>query len=192
LKIIVGLGNPGRKYEQTPHNIGFAVIDELADIMSCALKKSLRFNAFLGKTVWNGKKVLLIKPQTYMNNSGEAVGSVVRYQKVDASEIVVVSDDADLELGVLRVRVGGGSAGHRGINSLVQHLGTKEFARVRVGVGKGREGQGLEDHVLQRFSVKEKGIAEKIVATSAQSVLHLLESGVEETMNIYNGRQDVE
>ncbi len=192
MKIIVGLGNPGRKYERTPHNIGFAVIDELADIMSCALKKSLRFNACLGKTIWNGEKVLLLKPQTYMNNSGEAVGSVVRYQKVDPSGIVVVSDDADLELGVLRVRVGGGSAGHRGINSLVQHLGTKEFARVRVGVGKGREGQGLEDHVLRRFSVKEKGLAEKIVATSAQSVLHLLESSVEETMNIYNGRQDVE
>jgi PTH1 family peptidyl-tRNA hydrolase len=192
LKIIVGLGNPGKKYEQTPHNIGFAVIDELANIMSCALKGSLRFNARLGKAVWNGEKVLLVKPQTYMNNSGEAVGAVVRYQKEDPSGVVVVSDDADLELGFLRVRVGGGSAGHKGISSLVQHLGTKEFARVRVGVGKGREGQGLEAHVLQRFSAEAKGSVEKIVATAAKSVLCLLESGVEETMNIYNGRQNVE
>ena len=191
MKIIIGLGNPGRKYEKTPHNIGFEVIDELADVLSCSLKRSLRFNARIGKATWNGEKVLLVKPQTFMNNSGMAVGSIARYQKVDASDVVAVSDDADLDLGSLRLKSGGGSGGHRGIDSLIQHLGKKDFARVRVGVGKGREGQGLVGHVLQRFSQKEKRVAEKIVALAAQSVLCLLDAGIDEAMNKYNGRQDV-
>lgn len=192
MKIIVGLGNPGQKYEDTPHNVGFDVIDELAEKMSCLLRRSLRFNVRSGKTVWKGEQIFLVQPLTYMNNSGLAVGALARYQKVEVSDIVAVSDDADLELGVLRLRFGGGSGGHKGIDSMVRHLGTKEFARVRVGVGKGREGQRLEDHVLQKFSVSEKGLSEKIVAQAAQSVLCLIESGVEEAMNKYNGRQDIE
>ena len=141
---------------------------------------------------WRGENVVLLKPLTYMNNSGVAAGAVMRYWQAVPSDVIVVSDDADLDLGWIRLRSGGGSGGHNGIASLVQHMGAADFARVRIGVGKGREGQSLERYVLERFSKEAMDIAGKIAARGAQSVLCLMESGMQEAMNKYNGRQDIE
>lgn len=193
MKIIVGLGNPGNKYENTPHNVGFAVVDELAVMLSCRLHKGLRFRAGSGRAEVAGQSVLLVKPMTYMNNSGEAVAAIARYHKVDVVDVIVVSDDADLQIGSLRIRAGGGAGGHKGLNSIVQHVGSKEFARVRLGIGRGDGSrQSLVDHVLEPFSRDEKLVMDKMIGQAAKAVICMLESGTDVAMNKFNGRQDIE
>lgn len=192
MNIVVGLGNPGRKYENTPHNIGFAVIDELAREAGCSLKRSLRFKAQTGKVRICNRDVLLVKPQTYMNNSGMSVGPLMRYRKLAPEDIIVISDDADLELGYIRIRPGGGTGGHNGLASLVQHVGSKDFARIRIGIGKGRNGRGLVDHVLDPFSRGERLIADKAVSRAAEALQCMLDESVAEAMNKFNGRDYIE
>lgn len=192
MKVIVGLGNPGREYENTPHNVGFAVIDELAGDASCSLRRSLRFGAKVGNGSLCGQAVMLVQPQTYMNRSGLSVGAIVRYRKLTCDDVIVVSDDIDLEFGYLRIRMGGSSGGHKGIDSLIQHLGGRDFTRVRIGVDKGREGRDPVEHVLSPFSGDERVKIGKTVTRAAAAIQCLLRAGIDEAMNKFNGRQDVE
>jgi len=192
LKIIVGLGNPGKEYENTPHNVGFAVIDELVSDASSSLKRSLRFKARTGSGNLCGQAVMFVQPQTYMNESGLSVGAIVRYRKLTLDDVVVVSDDADLEFGCLRIRLGGGSGGHKGIDSLIRHLGGSDFTRVRIGVDNGRGGRDLVDHVLSPFSGEDREKIGKTVTRAAEATKCLLRAGIDEAMNKFNGRQDVE
>ena len=187
MKVVVGLGNPGKRYEHTPHNIGFAVIEELAGRLSCVSRRSLRLRARIGKTIFNEERLLLVKPQTYMNNSGSAVASVLRYEKIAPTNMTVVMDDADLEIGRLRVRAGGGSGGHRGLGSVIQAVNTEGFARVRVGIGRRSGRKVLIEDVLTPFSRCERRQIEPAVEMAAEAVLCVIESGAEAAMNRFNG-----
>ncbi|MDO4283733.1 MAG: aminoacyl-tRNA hydrolase [Eubacteriales bacterium] len=187
--IIAGLGNPGQKYEGTRHNIGFAVIDELADEYGIGnpskFGKSLAAKGMIG-----ANKVLLMKPLTYMNLSGEAVREAVDFYKADPeSQLIVISDDIDLPQGQLRVRGKGSAGGHNGLKNIIQHLGTDAFCRVRVGVGaKPDPDYDLADYVLGRFRGSEQKIMEESVQRAAQAVRSLMEEGVDAAMNRYNAR----
>jgi len=186
VKVIVGLGNPGREYADTPHNAGSAAVDVLSAHFDCRLRFSSRFNAKIGRVTSEETPLLLVAPQTYMNNSGAAVASVLHYHKAGAEDLIVVSDDADLPLGRLRVRAMGGSGGHRGLESIIQHIGTQEFARVRVGIGRDEDGQGLVEHVLTPFTADELEQMAVVVDRAAQAVLCVVRCGAEEAMNRFN------
>jgi PTH1 family peptidyl-tRNA hydrolase len=186
VKVIVGLGNPGRKYEGTPHNVGFDVVDCLAHGSGCKLRRSLRFRAQTAKTVIGAETVLLVKPQTYMNLSGESVGALMRYHKVPPTELLVLLDDVDLDIGRIRVRPRGGSGGHKGLKSLIQHVGTEEFVRIRMGVGRGRAESDVVSHVLSPFSAAQRDSVRSMVDRAADAVGVVLESGVESAMNRFN------
>jgi len=187
VKIIVGLGNPGKQYEKTPHNIGFAVADHLGERLGAAFRRGLRFKARTASARHGSTPLLLVKPRTYMNNSGMAVARIVRYRKAAPADTIVIVDDADLPLGRLRVKARGGSGGHRGLASLIQHLGSSEFARVRIGIGRDERGEGLIDHVLTPFSKEERRAMAPVVERAADAVLHIVQHGVEAAMNIFNG-----
>jgi peptidyl-tRNA hydrolase, PTH1 family len=186
VKIVVGLGNPGKQYADTPHNAGFEVVNDLSVRLDCRLRRSLRFDARIGHAVRAGEPVLLVQPQTYMNNSGMAVAAVVRYYKADPRDLIVVSDDADLALGRLRVRVRGGSGGHKGLASIIQHVGTQDFARVRVGIGREKDGVDLVEHVLTPLSAEGRKQMSVVVDRAAQAVLCSVDCSVEEAMNRFN------
>ena len=158
--IIAGLGNPGGKYENTRHNVGFEVIDILADRMGICVDEK-KHRALCGKGVLEGEKVVLVKPQTFMNLSGESVRSAADYYKVEADHIIVVFDDISLEPGQLRIRGKGSAGGHNGIKNIIAHLGTQEFPRVKVGIGEKPRGMDLADYVLSHFSKGEKEAMEE-------------------------------
>ena len=187
MKIIVGLGNPGKEYENTPHNAGFAVVDEMAERHDCSLRKSIRFKARKGSAVEGFDKIMFVQPQTYMNASGKAVASVLRYYKATLEDLIVVSDDADLDFGRIRIRSSGGNGGHKGLRSIIESVGSDGFVRVRIGVGRDRNGAVLVDHVLSRFSAEESKVMNDTVVRAADAVSCILRSGVEEAMNGYNG-----
>ena len=187
MKIVVGLGNPGKRYENTPHNAGFAVVDSLAAALGCRLRLSLRLNARVGKAFREGAWVWFAKPQTYMNRSGAAVSALLRYRKATVADLVVVVDDADLPLGRIRIRQKGGAGGHRGLESILQHVHSREFVRVRVGVGRDRHGKDLVDHVLSPFSAGERRQMSRVVEEAAGAVGYVLDSRVEAAMNLFNG-----
>lgn len=190
MKILVGLGNPGKRYEQTPHNVGFAVIDRLAREWSCELKRSFRFKARIGKTTFRDEQILLVQPQTYMNSSGLAVAPILRYNKGAAEDLVVILDDADLEFGRLRIRAKGSSGGHKGLASIVENVGSGEFARIRIGIGRSGDGKGLVEHVLTPFSRAEQKEMEQTVNRAAETVLCILESGIDAAMNRFNAKKE--
>lgn len=185
--IIVGLGNPGRKYDGSRHNAGFDVIDELVDRYHIGGPE--RFGkSMIGKGRIGDRKVILVKPMTYMNLSGEAVQEIVHYFKADPSEdLLVISDDIDLEAGRLRIRKKGSAGGHNGLKNIVQHLGTEAFARIRVGVGaKPDPDYDLADYVLGHFSGEEKKIMEDAVAKAAEAAACAVTDGIDLAMNRYN------
>jgi len=186
VKVVAGLGNPGGKYEGTPHNVGFDAVDKLAERCNCQFKYSLRFKAEVAKTDIGSESVVLIKPQTFMNLSGEAVGALLRFYKVTASELVVLFDDVDLELGRIRVKPDGGSGGHKGLASVIQHVGTGKFVRVRMGVGRGNGQGGVMSHVLRKFASDDRDSVESMVSKAVDSVYEILESGVNSAMNQFN------
>lgn len=184
--IIVGLGNPEKKYDGTRHNIGFRMIDELADRYGIAVTEN-QLKAKIGKGVIDGNKVILVKPQTYMNLSGESVGPLAAYYKVDPeSEVIVISDDIELPPGYIRVRPKGSAGGHNGLKSIIQHLGTTEFIRVRMGVGMKPPKMDLADHVLGHF--KEEDEPElKCAIDDADAAIKLIMSGeIDKAQNQYN------
>ena len=189
--IVAGLGNPGAQYANTPHNAGFAVVDALARHLDCHLRRSLRFSARTGRATPDSGPVLLIQPRTFMNNSGTAVAAVLHYYKVEPRDLVVISDDADLPLGRLRVRARGSSGGHRGLESIIQSLGTAAFPRVRVGIGRRESGQGLIEHVLSPYTPQEQQQMAVVVDRAVQAVLCIMCSGVEEAMNRFNAEPGI-
>ncbi len=187
MKIVAGLGNPGEKYAQTPHNVGFVVLERLAERHGCAWRQQARFQALSADMRLGSEKVLLVKPQTFMNRSGDAVGAVLRYYGVTADALTVVLDDVDLPAGRLRVRPGGSAGGHRGLQSVVDVCGTTDFARLRVGVGRGAEPRGLVEHVLGRLDPESESRVALATDMAVEAVLSLMSRGVVETMNRFNG-----
>jgi PTH1 family peptidyl-tRNA hydrolase len=186
VKLIAGLGNPGATYENTPHNVGFDVVDALAQRLQLGWKNSSGFHAHVARTTCAGEALLLVKPQTFMNLSGTSVAPLLRYYGGEPKDLTVVSDDADLPLGKLRIRAAGGSGGHRGLASVIEALGTEAFSRVRLGVGR-EDRQGLADHVLGKFDGLRQNIVRATVAAAADAVMCLLEHGLNESMNRFNG-----
>ncbi len=189
--VIAGLGNPGRQYDGSRHNAGFDVIDELVDRFR--ISGPVRFGrSMIGKGVIAGEKVILMKPLTYMNLSGEAVQEVVQYYKVNpADHLIVISDDIDLPVGHLRIRKKGSAGGHNGLKNIIQHLGTGEFTRIRVGVGgKPDPRADLANHVLGHFSGEDKAVMEEAYGKAADAVACILEQGPDRAMNLYNTRKE--
>jgi len=188
LKAVVGLGNPGREYRDTPHNAGFSVVELLASRWDASLRRSWRARAKTGGCMFAGEKVLLVEPQTFMNRSGDAVSWVLRYNRLGAEDLIVVVDDADLPTGRIRIRTKGSSGGHNGLESVIGSVGTKDFVRIRVGIGRGeRRGSGLIDHVLSPVRGKGAELLGAGIETAADAVQSVIENGVEKAMNEFNG-----
>lgn len=184
--LIAGLGNPGEQYENTRHNVGFRVIDELADRGDFPVQR-LKFRALTNTAVIGGQGVLVMKPVTYMNLSGEAVGEAARFYKLPPDHVLVISDDVDLPLGRLRIRKGGSAGGHNGLKSIIQHLGTDQFPRLKVGVGgKPHPDYDMADWVLGKLQGEDKKIMDEAVRRAAQAVECLLSQGLDKAMNQYN------
>lgn len=196
IRLVIGLGNPGREYDNTRHNVGFEVVDSLARQSGAAWSVEKKWEAEVARTA----NALLVKPQTYMNLSGKAVSAICRFHKIEASEILVVYDDVDLDLGRLRFRASGSAAGHNGVKSLIQSLGTQNFARLKFGIGrtgnsvpegaKGGVGGDLSGYVLGKFSGSEREELEKRVARAADAVNNALSHGLTAAMNAYNEQSE--
>lgn len=184
--IIVGLGNPGRQYQNTRHNIGFDVVDVMA------LKNNItvgerKHKALIGKGFVGGQKVVLVKPQTYMNLSGESVREVIDFYKIDEkSELIVISDDVSLDVGQIRIRKKGSAGGHNGLKNIILHLGHDEFQRVKMGVGEKPAGYDLADYVLGHFPKEEREIMDESVKRAADAVEIMVMDGADAAMNQYN------
>lgn len=186
MHIIVGLGNPTREYENTRHNIGFDVIDRIADAYSISVLEK-KHKALIGKGVIQGEKVILAKPQTYMNLSGESVRQLIDYYKVDEeSELIVIYDDISLDVGQLRIRKKGSAGGHNGIKNIIAHLGHDVFPRIKMGVGEKPKGYDLADYVLGHFTKEERKIMDESAATAVKAVELMLRGEIDEAMNLYN------
>jgi len=186
MKLIVGLGNPGSRYKGTRHNVGFEVLDELARRHNVAFE-SAPAEALLAR--WRrpeSEDVLLAKPLTFMNHSGEATGDLVRYFKIDVGEALIVVDEAQLPLAKLRARARGSAGGHNGLKSVIAHLGS-DIARLRIGVGRGDLQRDLSDHVLARFAKDETDDVERMIARAADAAEMFVTQGIAEVMNAYNG-----
>ena len=186
MKLIVGLGNPGKQYEATRHNIGFHVIDELSKRLNIPLTQS-KFNGMYGIGHIGAEKVMLLKPLTYMNLSGECIVPMMDYYEVNDDEIVVIYDDLDLQVGKLRLRQKGSAGGHNGIKSIIQHLGSQEFNRIRIGVDRPKNGMKVPDYVLSNFSEDEKIEMIHAVKNSANACEDWVTKKFLDVMNTYNG-----
>lgn len=185
MKCIVGLGNPGRKYKKTRHNIGFMVIDELLDRHHLKLNKR-KFNGEYAMEPIGNKKTILLKPQTFMNLSGEAVRPLIDYFNIPIEDIIVIYDDLDLPTGKIRLREKGGHGGHNGIRSLIEHLGTKDFKRIRIGIGRPVTPIPVIDYVLGSFPKDQKEAVNNSINKSADACVSWLDSPFNEVMNDYN------
>jgi PTH1 family peptidyl-tRNA hydrolase len=186
VKIVVGLGNPGREYAGTRHNVGFVVTDRLA---AAHTDGGWRESGSALQIRWRrpaGDDVLIVKPLTFMNLSGDVVGAVVRFYKVPLTDLLVVCDDVNLPLGRLRARAGGSEGGHNGLRSVAQHLGTSEYPRLRIGVGRGDTRRDLADHVLARFEPDEAGPVAEAVARATEAVDLWIVDGLVKMMNSFN------
>ena len=186
-RLIVGLGNPGGEYVRTRHNAGFQLVEMLAQRWRVGWTDERRFQSRLARVERGEGRVWLCQPQTFMNASGEAVAAVSRYYQVMPDHLLVGVDDADLPLGEIRLRPGGGSAGHHGLESLERHLGTKRFARLRIGIGRQAGGREITGHVLGRFTVTEAETMDKVLRVAADQVECWLDAGIQKAMNSFNG-----
>lgn len=186
---IVGLGNPEKKYENTRHNIGFDVIDAIAEKYSIAVRER-GFRALFGKGLIEGQRVILVKPQTYMNLSGESVREITDYFKIDAEEeLIVISDDISLETGGIRIRKKGSAGGHNGLKNIILHLGTENFKRIRMGVGEKPKDWELVDYVLGHFSGEERRKMDQGIEDAVKSVEIILTDGADKAMNVFNKKK---
>lgn len=185
MKVIVGLGNPGTKYAGTRHNIGFDTVTALADKYSIKLKDK-KFNGLIGEGFIEGEKVMLVQPQTYMNLSGECVGMIAGFYKLDAEDIIVICDDINLDTGRLRIRAKGSAGGHNGLKNIIAHLGTEAFPRIRIGVGEKTEGWDLADYVLARFSGEDEATMRKAIKNAVGAVETWISYDIGKAMNLYN------
>jgi PTH1 family peptidyl-tRNA hydrolase len=188
LHLIVGLGNPGADYAKTRHNAGFLLVEKLAEKWKAGWTKERKFQARVARAEHG--KVLLAEPQTFMNLSGESVGALVKFYQLPLAKILVVVDDADLPLGEIRLRPGGGSGGHHGLESIMQHLGSREYARLRIGIGRKNEARQIAGHVLGKFSVGESALLEKVLERAAGQLECWLSAGLQKAMCQFNGVVD--
>jgi PTH1 family peptidyl-tRNA hydrolase len=185
--LIVGLGNPGAEYARTRHNIGFQVTDRLVVRWRASWGLEKKFNARVARVERGERRVLLCQPQTFMNSSGEAVGAVAKFYDIPLSQVLVSVDDADLPLGEIRLRPSGSSGGHHGLESIEQHLGTREYARQRVGIGRQDGARQITGHVLGRFSSTEAAVMDNVLTVASDQVETWLESGIQKAMSQFNG-----
>ena len=184
--LVVGLGNPGEKYENTRHNVGFLTVDELAERARVPVQK-LKYRALTNTVELGGARALLMKPVTYMNLSGEAVGQAARFYKIPPERVLVISDDVSLPQGKLRIRRSGSAGGHNGLKNIIAHLGSDQFPRLKVGVGgKPYPDSDMADWVLSKFTGQDKAAMEQAIAKAADAVACLLEFGVDKAMAQYN------
>ena len=183
MKIVVGLGNPGRSYSRNRHNIGFMVVDSLAVENDVDVKK-MSFGALVGKGMICGESVLLAKPQTFMNLSGDAVAPLVGYYKLSHDDLIVLHDDMDIEFGKIKISKGAGNGGHNGVRSIINNLGKNDFLRIRLGVGRPPEGIDSADYVLNNFN--DGALARDLIGTGAKAVCECLQSGLEVAQQKFN------
>ena len=184
--LIVGLGNPGREYEATRHNVGFITADRLAEKEGFEIKR-IKFKSLISDTVIDGKRCIVMKPSTFMNNSGEAVGECASFYKIDPEHILVIYDDINFEPGVMRIRKKGSDGGHNGMKSIIYHLNSDEFPRIRMGVGaKPNKDYDLADWVLSRFSENEKKNVEKAVDDACEAIKLIVSGNIDTAMNKFN------
>ena len=186
VKMIVGLGNPGRQYDRTRHNVGFLVIDTLGR-RSGEPKASMKRKAFVAQVTIRSQPVMLVKPQTFMNDSGDSVGPLAQYFKIDLSDILVISDDVDLPFGRLRLRSHGSAGGHNGLRSIFVHLGTDAVPRLKVGVGRSSGPSDTRDYVLAPFTTDESIVLSTVLDHAADAVESVVSEGLIATMNLVNG-----
>ena len=187
LHLIVGLGNPGAEYARTRHNAGFGLVERLAERWRAGWTYEKRFNARLAKAERSSGSVWLCQPQTYMNSSGETVGRAVEYYRIAIGRLLVAVDDADLPLGEIRLRPGGSSGGHHGLESLEQHLGTREYGRLRIGIGREAGGREITNYVLGRFSSTELPLLDKVLTVACDQLECWLDAGIQKAMSQFNG-----
>lgn len=188
LYAVVGLGNPGGKYENTRHNVGFDAIDILSAKYGIRVAR-VRHKALTGEGGISGARVLLAKPQTFMNLSGESVREIVEWYKMPMQSLILIYDDVDLPVGRIRIRPGGGSGTHNGMKSVIYQLQSDDFPRIRIGIGRAPEGWDLADYVLGRFSQDERKIVNESIIRSAEAAAAIVSSGLEAAMNMYNTNQ---
>jgi peptidyl-tRNA hydrolase, PTH1 family len=191
ISLIVGLGNPGAKYDRTRHNIGFDLIDRLAKRWQIPLTEQRRFHGELGEGMVAGQRMRLLKPNTFMNKSGQSVRAVLDWYKLLPQQVLVLYDDMDLPVGRLRIRLSGSAGGHNGMKSLIAHLGTQDFPRLRIGISKAAEAGAVKDtisHVLGKFAPEELRILPEVLDMAADAVELALRQGTEKAMSLYNGR----
>ena len=186
MKMIVGLGNPGRKYEKTRHNIGFIVVDEIAKELNITAYQN-KFNAHIAQADYNGTKVLLVKPQTYMNLSGEAILSLANYYKIIPEDIVVINDDMDLPTGKVRIRAFGSAAGQKGLKNIIDFLKTNKIPRIRIGIDK-HPHIDAADYVLGKFPKEEIPLVIESVKIAKDAALLFVKENIEASMNVFNTR----
>lgn len=187
MKLIVGLGNPGERYEDTRHNVGFQVIDALAQKAGIALTSN-KFGGEFGQGSVRGEKAALLKPQTYMNCSGDSVGPAARFYKVTGEDLIVVHDELDMPLGRLQLKKGGGTGGHHGLDSIVDRLGTDDFVRIRLGIGKPEAKERTVGHVLGGFGRDEAPLWKEVSERAVAAIEALLKVGLAKAMNDFNRR----
>jgi PTH1 family peptidyl-tRNA hydrolase len=183
--IIAGLGNPGNKYDNTRHNVGFDAVDLLAHLNDISISK-VKFKALMGEGNIEGKRVILVKPQTFMNLSGESIREVLEWYKIPVGNIIIMFDDIDLELGKIRIRSKGSSGTHNGMRNILYQIQSDEFPRVRIGIGRPPEGWNLADYVLSKFSPSERSTINDSIKNTAEAVSTILKSGVDAAMNKFN------
>jgi PTH1 family peptidyl-tRNA hydrolase len=187
--LIVGLGNPGSKYKGTRHNVGFMAVEKLADLWAVSWSEEKKFKARMSRAVLGEKTIHLCEPLTYMNLSGETVRAVLDYCRIETAKMLIVVDDANIDLGEVRLRIDGGTGGHNGLGSVEQHLATLEFSRLRIGVGRPAEvRQELSSHVLGLFAGGEMVILDRVLGRVVQQVECWLQHGAEQAMNKFNGK----
>ncbi|MBI9048547.1 MAG: aminoacyl-tRNA hydrolase [Anaerolineaceae bacterium] len=185
--LVAGLGNPGREYKQTRHNIGFMVAEQLSGDVSVPMGK-VQARAIIGIGKYSDAKIILARPQTYMNRSGESVKSLLNYYKIPIDQLIVIHDDLDIPFGAIRIRKQGGPGGQKGIKSIIDHLGTQDFVRLRMGIDRPPGRMDAADYVLQRFSRAEEEHLSQFITQASLAVQSILNDGVDQAMNEYNGQ----
>ncbi|HEV2695855.1 MAG TPA: aminoacyl-tRNA hydrolase [Verrucomicrobiae bacterium] len=186
--LIVGLGNPGAEYAKTRHNAGFLLVEKLAAMWKADWSNERKFTARMAKAERDGKRLLLCEPQTFMNLSGESVGALSDFYQLPPGRVMVAVDDADLPFGEIRLRPSGSSGGHHGLESIEQHLGTREFARLRIGIGRKDSVRQIANYVLGKFEASEHELLEKVLSRAAGQVDCWLAEGLPKAMSLFNGK----
>lgn len=185
VKVIIGLGNPGKQYADTRHNVGFMAIDKISEQWNIAVQQN-KFRALIGEGFIESTRVLLVKPQTYMNLSGESINELVRFYKLDVDDLVVIYDDLDLPVGKLRLREKGSAGGHNGIKSLIAHLGTQEFKRIKIGISRPRPGQSVSHYVLDPFPATDRPLIQQAIEQAAEASSQWTKQSFIQVMNQFN------